>query len=95
LTVLASGTIWKEQAQAAAWDRFDENCRIILGIVHTERVTIVVQDPSLRTEIITGGEPPEAFDLLKEFLDSGKIKELPGRAAEVRYRVAEGWVRAF
>jgi hypothetical protein len=60
------------------------------------KVTVVVQDPSLRTEIIiTGDEPPEAFDLLKDLLDNDKIKELPGRAAEVRYREGEGWVRPF
>lgn len=60
------------------------------------KVTVVVQDPALRTEIIiTGDEPPEAFDLLKDLLDNDKIKELPGRAAEVRYREREGWIRPF
>jgi hypothetical protein len=65
--------------------------------VRERKVTIVVQDPSLHADtIITGDEPPEAFGRLKELLDDyDKIRELPGRAAEVRYRDGEGWVRPF
>lgn len=60
------------------------------------KVTTIIQDPSVRTEIvITGDEPREAFDQLMELLNNGQILAIPGKAAEVRYRAGQGWVRSF
>lgn len=64
--------------------------------VRGRELTTIVQDSSLRTEIIlTGDEPPEALQQLKELIENGKIGEIPGRAALVSYREGEGWVRPF
>jgi hypothetical protein len=60
------------------------------------QVATIIQDPSVGTEILlTGDEPPEALEQLKELIENDQIKAIPGKAAEVRYREGDGWVRPF
>lgn len=59
-------------------------------------VATIIQDSSVGTEImLTGDEPPEALEQLKELIENDQVKAIPGRAAEVRYQEGEGWVRPF
>jgi hypothetical protein len=59
-------------------------------------VTTVIQDPSIAVEIIIAGdEPAEVFEQLRELLDHARIKDIPGRAAAIRWREGEGWIRLF
>jgi hypothetical protein len=59
-------------------------------------VPIVIQDPSLSVQIVvTGYEPAEALEQLKDLIENDQIAQIPGKASEVRYREGEGWVRPF
>jgi hypothetical protein len=59
-------------------------------------VATIIRDLSVGPEILlTGDEPPEALEQLKELIENDQIKTIPGKAAEVRYREGEGWVRPF
>ncbi len=61
-----------------------------------EEFVVVIQDPSLTAEVVvTGYEPAEALEQLMDLLEHDQIAAIPGKAAEVRYREGEGWVRSF
>lgn len=71
---------WLERAREARNDEF----------------VVVIRDPSLTAEVVvTGYEPAEAIDQLIDLLEHDQIAEIPGKAAEVRYREGEGWIRPF
>lgn len=56
----------------------------------------MIRDPSLTAEVVvTGYEPAEAIEQLMDLLEHNQIAAIPGKAAEVRYREGEGWVRPF
>ena len=60
------------------------------------KVAILIQDPTICTEIlVTGDEPPEALEQLAELVGRNQIAEIPGKAAQVQYRDGDGWVRPF
>jgi hypothetical protein len=72
-------------------DRFEQ-----LRQARGRQVTTIIQDPSIGVEIIiVGDEPPEAFEQLNDLLNHDKIKDIPGRAAAIRWREGEGWIRPF
>ena len=61
-----------------------------------EEFVVVIQDPSLTAEVVvTGYEPAEAIEQLMDLVEHDQIAAIPGKAAEVRYREGEGWVRPF
>lgn len=61
-----------------------------------QQVSTIIQDPLIRTEILlTGKEPPEALEQLKELINNDQIPVIPGKAAQVEYREGDGWVRPF
>lgn len=45
--------------------------------------------------VVTGYEPAEAIEQLRDILEHDQIGAIPGKAAEVRYQEREGWVRPF
>jgi hypothetical protein len=45
--------------------------------------------------VVTGYEPAEALEQLKDLIENNLITQIPGKASEVRYREGEGWVRPF
>lgn len=61
-----------------------------------QEVPIIIQDPSLSAQIVvTGYEPAEALEQLKDLIENDQIAQISGKASEVRYREGEGWVRPF
>ena len=61
-----------------------------------QQVSTIIQDSLVRTEILlTGDEPPEALEQLKELIDNNQIPAIPGKAAQVQYQEGDGWVRPF
>jgi hypothetical protein len=61
-----------------------------------QQVSTIIQDPLVRAEILlTGNEPPEALEQLKELIDNDRIPAIPGKAAQIEYREGDGWVRPF
>jgi hypothetical protein len=91
----AFGKAAGEELGKYAAERAKERLERLRGIRRGEGA-VIVRDPSLKIEIvITGEEPAQALEQLKELLETNKLPELPGQAAEVRYRDDQGWVRPF
>lgn len=99
------------RAAAKFGEKFGENFGGELGTYAGQRVKnwlervrqardqetpIVIQDRSLSAQIVvTGYEPAEALEQLKDLLENDQIAQIPGKASEVRYREGEGWIRPF
>jgi hypothetical protein len=61
-----------------------------------QEAPIVIQDPSLSAQIVvTGYEPAEALEQLKDLIENDQIAQIPGKAGEIRYREGQGWIRPF